>query len=63
MARHKKIERHREIERRRRRREKRLKMKARGLLPYNEGTASNINSGINKDQTFKEESLSEPNTP
>ncbi|MDL1970538.1 MAG: hypothetical protein LWW94_06130 [Candidatus Desulfofervidaceae bacterium] len=33
MARHKKIERKREIERRRRRRLKRLKLRAKGLLP------------------------------
>lgn len=33
MARHKKIERRRELERRRKRREKRLKLRAKGLLP------------------------------
>lgn len=33
MARHKKIERRRELDRRRKRREKRLKLRAKGMLP------------------------------
>jgi hypothetical protein len=37
MARHKKIERRRELDRRRKRREKRLKLKAKGMLPAAEG--------------------------
>jgi hypothetical protein len=37
MARHKKIERKRELDRRRKRREKRLKLRAKGLLPAAEG--------------------------
>jgi len=48
MGRHKKIERRREIERRRRRRLKRLKLRAKGLLPPPEPQV--------KKETNKEES-------
>lgn len=41
MGRHKKIERKREIERRRRRRLKRLKLRAKGLLPPPETLTNN----------------------
>ena len=38
MARHKKIERRRELDRKRKRREKRLKLRAKGVLPAAEGS-------------------------
>ncbi|MCD6255221.1 MAG: hypothetical protein LWW78_00480 [Deltaproteobacteria bacterium] len=46
MGRHKKIERRREIERRRRRRQKRLKLRAKGILPadFKEGV-DKVNRG------------------
>jgi len=43
VGRHKKIERRREIERRRRRRQKRLKLRAKGLLP-----AADFKEGVDK---------------